>query len=104
MAVVRGPATKQDVEVRAGRDLFLNVNIRGTDGKPYTELSGKTAVWSYGIKKNTPLLTRRSDDAQHAIQVIPEEFRVVVPIRAADTLGKLPSSPSLVYWHEVMLI
>jgi hypothetical protein len=104
MAAVKGPATKQDVEVRIGRDVVLNVNLKDETGAPYAALSGKTAVWSFGVKKATPLLTRRSTDVSNAIQLVPDEFRVTVPIRAADTLGKTPSSPSLSYWHELMLI
>lgn len=105
MAPVKGPATKQDVEVRVGRDLLLNINLTdGQTGQPYAQLSGKTAVWSFGVKKDAPLLTRRSDDATNAIQIVADEFRVVVPVRAADTLGRAPSSPSVVYWHECMLI
>jgi hypothetical protein len=104
MATLKGPAVHQDREVRIGRDLLLNINIVDAEtGRPYTELADKTIVWSYGIRKNTPLLTRRSTDGANAVQIMADESRVVIPILAADTIGKQPSSASLTYWHECMV-
>jgi hypothetical protein len=104
MAASKGPATKQDFEVRIGRDVFLNFNIKDENGQPFSQLANKIAVWSYGLKKDDPLLTRRSDDTTNPASIVDAEFRVVVPILASDTIGKTPSSPSEVYWHELMLI
>lgn len=104
MAAIKGPATRQDVEVRIGRDVFLNFNIKDETGAPFLFLANKIAVWSFGLKKDTPLVTRRSDDATNPASVIPDEFRVVVPVLAADTIGRVPSNPSEVYWHELMLM
>jgi hypothetical protein len=107
VTVLKAPATRQDVEVRIGRDCFINVPIKNTDGSPYLFLADKTVVWRFGLHKSTPLLTRRSDDAQNPVLILADESRVLVPIRAADTTvptRMIPSSPSMVYFHEVEVL
>jgi hypothetical protein len=105
VATFKGPATHQDVEVRIGRDTFINIPIiDASTGKPYTQLADKIVEWRYGADKAHALTTRRSDDPTNPVQVLPDEMRVIVPVLADDTAGKLPSSPSVTYYHEVMLI
>jgi hypothetical protein len=101
-ALLKGPATRQDFDLYAGRDYVLSIpTVNNEDGSPYVFEPDTTVYWWLGLDKNNPMVAKISSDPA---QITITGNTVFVRIKNSDTTELKASSSNRVYMHELEII
>lgn len=101
VAVVDGPAEKQDWKLYAGRDYRLRFPVTNPDGTPFVFEPNTKFFWWFGTDKANPKVEKTSDADDIVLE---NSNQVVVTIKNIDTKTIQPTSSVRIYNHELEMI